>query len=339
MALDDPLPAPPTPTLPPPGRCDAEFASAGTLCRGWWYPGSANGRGGCIVMAHGLGGLRSAGLEPYARRFAEAGFAVLLFDYRHFGASDGQPRQWVSVRRQLADWAAAVAFARGQPGVDPDRIALWGSSFSGGHVLVTAARDERVAALCAQGPMMDGLAATLNILRYAGIGQLLRLALRGLRDAAAALSGKPPVMLPLVGAPGTLAAMTTADAEPGYRAIVGRDWVNAICARFALGLAFYRPLRLARRVRCPALLIVADDSVAPASAALETARRLGAHCELHRWACGHFDIYRGAWLERGAALELDFLRRALGAAAPGEVQRVIQTTGLRAPTQRSYEAA
>jgi dienelactone hydrolase len=119
MALDTPGQPPQCNAAPVPGRYDVEFPVAGTACRGWWYPAMAQGHGGCVVMAHGLGGLRSAGLEPYARRFAEAGFAVLLFDYRHFGASDGQPRQWVSVRRQLADWAAAVAFARRQPGAAP----------------------------------------------------------------------------------------------------------------------------------------------------------------------------------------------------------------------------
>lgn len=317
-------------------RQDVAFRSGDALCRGWWYPPSEAGQGSCVVMAHGLGGLRTAGLAPYAERFAAAGHAVLVFDYRHFGASDGTPRQLVSVPRQLADWAAALAFARRQAGVDPRRVALWGSSFSGGHVLVTAARDAQVAALCAQGPMMDGLAATLNIARYAGIGQLLRLAGCGLRDAVAALRGQAPVMLPLVGAPGTLATMSTPDAEPGYRAIVGPDWINAICARFALTLAFYRPVAWARRVRCPALLIVADDSVAPADAALRTARRLGPRCELHQWPCGHFDLYRGEPFERGVALQLDFLQCALRAAP---AQRVSQITGLREPTQRSYDAA
>ncbi len=295
-------------------RNNVEFSSGGECCRAWWYAPAA-GNGSCIVMAHGLGGVRSAGLAPYAERFAAAGFAVLLFDYRHFGSSDGQPRQLVSVRRQLDDWTAAVAFARRQPGVAADRIVLWGSSFSGGHVIVSAARDERIAAVCAQGPMMDGLAASLNIASYAGIGQLLRLSARGLHDAFNALTGRARVMLPLVGAPGTLAAMTTADAEPGYRSIASPEWVNGICASFALGLAFYRPVAQAHRVRCPALIIAVDDSVAPASAARRTAQRIGARCELQRLPIGHFDLYTGAGFERGCAMQLDFLRRVLRAEA------------------------
>lgn len=310
-------------------RLDVEFDSGGETCRAWWYePAGANlpsstgasGSAGmtgttgraCVVMAHGLGGVRTAGLEPYAERLAAAGLAVLVFDYRHFGASGGLPRQLVSIPRQLADWAAAIAYARSRPGVDAGRIALWGSSFSGGHVVVAAARDARVAALCAQGPMMDGLSATLNIVRYAGPVQVLRLAAAGLRDVLHAAFGRARVHVPLVGAPGTLATMTTPDAEPGYLAIAGPGWENRICASFALALSFYRPVLWARRGRCPALLIVADDSVAPAAAALRTAQRIGARCELHRLPMGHFDIYRDAGFERGVGLQVEFLQRALG---------------------------
>ncbi len=126
-------------------REDITFLSHEALCRAWFYrPAAPAGTPlPCVVMAHGLGGTRTAGLAPYAERFAAAGFGALVFDYRHFGDSEGDPRQLVSIRRQLQDWQSAIAFARGLPGVDPDRIALWGSSFSGGHVIVTAARDAK----------------------------------------------------------------------------------------------------------------------------------------------------------------------------------------------------
>lgn len=110
-------------------RSDVEFSSQGITCRAWLYtPARPNASPtSCIVMAPGLGGTRDAGLEPYAHRFVNAGYFVLLFDYRHFGASDGEPRQLLSISRQLNDWAAAIVFARRQPGIDPRRIALWGT--------------------------------------------------------------------------------------------------------------------------------------------------------------------------------------------------------------------
>jgi pimeloyl-ACP methyl ester carboxylesterase len=137
-------------------------------------------------MAHGFGATRDASLAPYAERFVAAGLHVLLFDYRHFGASDGEPRQLVSVRRQLQDYAAAFEFARALRGVDPARVAVWGTSFSGGHALVTAATVPGVAAAICQCPMMDGLAAVRRILEYAGPVQLLRLTGHGLLDLALA---------------------------------------------------------------------------------------------------------------------------------------------------------
>src|ERR1700737_4146534 len=87
-----------------------------------------------------------------------AGLAALVFDYRHFGASEGEPRQLLDIKLQLADWTAAIAFARTLEGIDEERIALWGTSFSGGHDIELAAHDGRVAAVVAQVPFVDGFA-------------------------------------------------------------------------------------------------------------------------------------------------------------------------------------
>ena len=299
-------------------RRDVTFHSSGKLCAGWLYApaGGWGERNACIIMAHGLGGTRDAGLEPYARRFAAAGYAVLLFDYRHFGASEGQPRQLVSVRRQLEDWAAAVAFMRSMGEIDHERIGLWGSSFSGGHVLVTAARDGKIAAVSAQGPMMDGFAAVWNIVSYAGIGRALALTWAGLRDQAAALFGRPPVYVPLIAPPGQFAVMSSHDADSGYRAITPPGWRNSMAARLALTLALYRPRAYASRVKCPMLILACKtDSVAPASAALAAARLAGPKAELIEYDFGHFDIYVGSGFERSCGDALKFFERVMPARA------------------------
>ena len=296
-------------------RSEVEFLSQGVICRAWLYqPAQPSGHPAPgIIMAPGLGGTREAGLDPYARRFAEAGYVVLLFDYRHCGASDGEPRQLLSIARQLADWAAAIAFARRHPAIDGERLALWGTSFSGGHVLVAAARDGHVAAVAAQGPMMDGRAAVLNVIRYAGLGMALRLVGAGLRDVAHAALGQPPVYVPVVASPGQLAAMSSADADAGYRAITPPDWNNAMTARLVLTLGFYRPIRYARRLPCPLLILACgQDSVAPVRAALATAKRAGDKAELKMYSDrGHFEIYVGAGFERSSTDQLTFFQRVL----------------------------
>ena len=295
-------------------REDAGFHSQNALCRAWLYRPDASA-GSClpgIVMAHGLGGTREAGLAPYAEIFAAAGFVVLVFDYRHFGDSGGRPRQLVSIRRQLQDWENAIAYARRLPGVDPERIALWGSSFSGGHVIVAAARDRSVAALSAQGAMMDGWAALVNYWRYAGTTRLIRLAGLGLVDALRALAGRSPVTVPVIAKPGGLAAMSSPDAYAGYMALAPPGWRNELCARFALTLGAYRPIAHAPQVACPALIQVCrHDSVAPAPAAMATARRMGPRAELKVYDCGHFDIYTAPVFHEAVRDQLAFFDRAL----------------------------
>ena len=128
-------------------RLDVRFPSGEETCAAWLYLPDGEGRVPGVVLAHGWTGVREQRLDVYAERFGGAGLAALVFDYRHFGASSGEPRQLLDIKRQLADWAAAITFVRSRADIDPERVALWGTSFSGGHVMETAARDHRVAAV------------------------------------------------------------------------------------------------------------------------------------------------------------------------------------------------
>ena len=132
-------------TKPPSSKKDVSFQVKGTSISAWLYlPENVPAQVACIIMGHGFGGTRDMGLESYAVRYQEAGFAVLLFDYRHFGESGGEPRHLIWIPYQLEDWSAAIKYARGLKEIDPARIALWGTSMSGGHVIVTAAKDNNI---------------------------------------------------------------------------------------------------------------------------------------------------------------------------------------------------
>lgn len=301
---------------------EVSFQSAGERIAGVHIEGvgeefrDAEGRRPCVVLAHGFAGTVDSGLLPFAQRYADAGLDALAFDYRHFGASAGEPRQLVSVRGQLEDYAAAIAFARSLEGVDPERIVLWGTSFSGGHVVAAAVADGRIAAVISQNPAMDGRATLLRLLSYAGPGQLLKVGIAALRDIVAARRGQPPVMLAVVGAPGTLAAMSTPDAQPGYEAITGPTWRNEVPARFGLTAGLYRPGREAARLPCPILVQIADrDATAPVRAAQDAAWLATGRAEVRTYPIGHFDIYRGEPFERAVRDQLHFLRRHLGTRA------------------------
>ncbi|WP_311209729.1 MULTISPECIES: alpha/beta fold hydrolase [unclassified Aeromicrobium] len=288
-------------------REDVTFTSHGTSCAAWVYRPDGDPGGPVVVMAHGLGGVREMRLDAFAERFAEAGYVCLVFDYRHFGASGGEPRQLLSVRRQRQDWAAAVAFARTLPGVDPERVVLWGSSFSGGHVIAVGAQDPRLAAVVSQCPYTDGLASSLAVRPLTS----LRVTVRALRDLVGSWFRRPPRTIPLAGEPGTVALMTAPDAVPGYLALVedGSTFRNEVAARVALSIATGRPGTRARRLACPALFVVCErDTVAPAKATLKHVAK-APRGEVVRRDTGHFDIYVGEEFETTVRDELAFLGR------------------------------
>ncbi|MPY80624.1 MAG: alpha/beta fold hydrolase [Actinophytocola sp.] len=304
------------------------FTSHGVRCAAWHLKArtdllaDAAGRP-CVVMAHGFGGTRDAGLLGYATAFAHAGIDVFVFDYRGFGDSEGTPRQDVSVRRQRQDYHAAIAAARHQVGVDPDRIVLWGTSYSAGHAIAVAAQDGRIAAVVAMTPAMDGLATLAHIARSGEVGRLMRLIKHGLRDVARALTKRAPHELPIVGPPGSEAMIPTPDSEQICAWLAGPTWRNEVCARAALAVGLNRPTTFARRMACPVLTQVGtNDTVAPPAAARRAARKSGA--QLREYPVDHFDVYQGPWQQRMLADQLDFLRNAL---AWNETTRTLSSKG------------
>ena len=323
VALMPGLSAKPQPIQPKRDQSDGEsedenretcsFAVDGLAVSAWLYqPAAGEGPHPCIVMAHGLGGTKDGGLAPYAERFQEAGFAVLVFDYRHFGTSSGMPRQLLSVSKQLEDWAAAVDYARTRPEIDPDRIALWGTSFSGGHVVVTAAQDGRIACLSAQCPSMDGRANVLKLMRSAGPIDGLKAIVHGQRDLVRSWLRMSPHKIPIAGQPGTMALLTTEDAFDGYSALASETFVNEICARIVIRADKYRPLTRARQVRCPGLFqICEEDTLLDNRSTEETARNLDGQATVRRYPIGHFAIYEGVHFEHAISEQIAFFQENL----------------------------
>ncbi|MTE13444.1 alpha/beta hydrolase [Nocardia aurantiaca] len=303
-------------------RHDVWFPSEdGARCAATLYlpDGRSGARPPVIVMAHGLGAIRAMGLAAYAERFTAAGYACLVFDYRHFGDSEGMPRYLLSTREQRADWAAAIAFARRLPQVDGDRIVAWGTSFGGGHAIYTAAqRPAGLVAAIAQCPFTDGIASTLAIPPINSV----KATLAGVRDVVGALLGRAPYMITTAGPVHGTALMTAPDAESGYLALVppGSDFRNEAAARVVFDILTDRPGRLTDRIEVPILFAVCEtDSVAPAKPTLRYAAR-APRGEVRTCADGHFDIYRGAAFERVVADQLDFLRRHVALTPEGAPQ-------------------
>ena len=293
-------------------RRDITFDSNGDTCAAWLFLPEGVERPPVVILGHGLGATREMRLDAFAERFAQAGIAALAFTYRHFGDSTGQPRQLLSIKRQLADWDAAIAHVKTRGDVDGNRVAVWGSSFGGGHAIIVASRHPELRAAVSQCPFTDGLASA----RALGPVGTMRLLPSVAGDVVASALGKEPVLLKLAGAPGEKALMTAPDALPGYLALVPEDgtFINEVAARVAPTITWHRPGKAAKKVKMPILFCICDhDSVTPPEETLAYART-APRGEIKQYDAGHFDIYLGEPFETVVADQSEFLARHLGVA-------------------------
>jgi len=291
---------------------EVRFPSGDGVCAGDLYLPDESFSGSkppVVILAHGIAGERSFGLAPFARRFAASGMAVLVFDYRNFGGSPGEPRGLVSPARHVEDYLAAMAFARTHPLLDGSRVALWGTSFSGGHVLAAAAtRPDGLRAIVSQIPFVSGLASTMAYpLRYH-----LPAILLGALDRVRGRLGLSRLRVAVVRDRG-LSLLASPDSHAGYLALVppGTDAPGRVPAGVFLSVLTYHPGRLAHRVEVPALMLVAaEDAICPAGATQRTARRMR-DVRLEEFPIGHFDAYQGTWFEEFVEREAGFLEQHL----------------------------
>lgn len=290
-------------------RQDLQFMSEGSRCAAWFYRSCAAGQAPCVVMAHGFGGTRELRLDAYAETFAEAGYHALVFDYRHFGGSEGEPRQVLHIGRQHRDWHAAVRHARGLPGVDRNRLILWGTSFSGGHVVETALKESGIAAVISQVPHLSGIATVIA----SGPANNLRLSRAAWRDVARMALRRSPYYVKIAGKPGELAAMTAPDAEEGVRKLYpeGYEPNELVAARIFLSVGLYSPGWKTARLTMPWLVQVAtEDLTTPMGPAVRAASK-APKGKLITYRCGHFDVYVPPLFGQVVEDQLTFLRHAL----------------------------
>lgn len=293
-----------------PTRHDVAFESCGATLRGWLYPavpgrdedaggGPAPGPG--VVMAHGLSAVKEMFLDDYAAAFAAAGLTTLVYDHFGFGDSDGSPRQSPDASVQMQGYRDAVGRLAGSGLVDPARIGIWGSSFSGGQVVTLAAEDLPIACAVAQVPFLGGGGPDIP----AG----------GLAAVAAALErGEPDATVPAVTATPDGEGVMFADGAYRFftRVAAARapSWRNELHVGGLVGTASFEPLRSLPRARVPLLLIVApDDALTPPGPALGIAAA-ASDVEVLEIPGGHFDAYEAGFGTTGTAA-IDWFRSRL----------------------------
>jgi len=267
-----------------------------------------------VVMAHGFGGTKDSGLAPFAERFAAAGADVFAFDYRGFGASEGEPRQSISIKRQVQDYGAAIDAAKALPDVDPHRIAIWGSSMSGSHVFHVGADRDDVAAVIAMTPLTSGLAAGRASVGERSVLTALSWMAAGVASKVSVARGRGAKMMPLVAHPGERGALALDGAYESYTAMAGPTWRNEVDSAVGLELGGIRATPAAKRLKCRLLVQLGDfDRYVPAASIVKTA--VAGRGEVHHYPCDHFDVWPGnEWFDKVCDDQVAFVTRALAPA-------------------------
>lgn len=276
-------------------RRDIEFDAEGVTLRGWLYtPDSGGGPFATVVMAHGFSAVKEMYLDRFAEHFAGAGLAAVVFDHRNFGASDGRPRQEIDPIAQVRDYRHAITWAGMQDEVDENRIGIWGSSYSGGHVIVVAAQDRRVRCVVGQVPMVSGYRNLRTLVRSDYVAGL-RAALD--EDRRNRFNGGEPGMLPVVDPdPTAPSALPTSDSWKWFSetgAERAPAWRNEVTLRSVEAFLDYEPWAYLPNIAPTPyrMIVAAGDVLVPSELALE-------YFELAREpkSCvvlpgGHFDAY------------------------------------------------
>jgi fermentation-respiration switch protein FrsA (DUF1100 family) len=277
-------------------RKDIEFKTEnGVTLRGWHYvPDGRQGKAPTIVMAHGFSAVKEMYLDRFAEAFAAAGLACVVFDNRNFGASDGEPRQEIDPWQQVRDYRDAITYAETLEETDPARIGVWGSSYSGGHVLVVGAIDRRVKCVVAQVPLASGHGNAQRLIRadyLAGVQGMFA------EDRRARMAGKTPAMIPVVAQdPASPSALPTPDSWAWFTE-TGRtrapSWKNEVTLRSVEMFTEYEPGSYVSFISpTPLLMVVAlGDVLTVADLALAAYERALEPKRLVTLQGGHFDAY------------------------------------------------
>ncbi len=294
-------------------RRDVHVASDGLQLAGWLFgpesPGSE--RLPAIVMANALSAVKEIYLANYAERFAAAGFAVLVFDYRNFGESDGEPRCRLYPHEQVEDLKNAITWLRRQPEIDPDRIGAWGVSLGGGHVIQLATFDRRIKAVVSVAPATNNWRNSLTTMPRGMFASLLAMLAqdRERRYESGAVNYSP-----LVAPPGQPASMP----EEAYhfytqaQRTVAPRWENRLAVASLEQILWYDPGAAIELLSpTPLLMVVAEqDQILPPSIARDTFDRAR---EPRRWlslACSHIGVYNTEpYLSQAADASLEWFTR------------------------------
>jgi fermentation-respiration switch protein FrsA (DUF1100 family) len=294
-------------------RRNIEFNADGTTLRGWFYtPDHKTGPFPTVVMSHGFTATKEMTLDRYAEVFAGGGLAVLVYDNRCLGDSDGLPRHEIDPVAQRRDYRYAITYAQSLPEVDPARVGIWGTSYSGAVVLAVSATDKRVKAVVSQVPFINGVKNIQQFLRLSELPDFVKMLDE---DRARRMRGEPSAYVPV-----TTSDPTQAAAFPGLRthnyfhsfvsAVPNLKWENKVTVRSLEYLLDFDVSGYASYIApTPLLMIVShDDSSTPTDLALEFFQNAREPKELMVIRADHYASYIEDFANTSAAARDFFVK-------------------------------
>jgi len=297
---------------------EVEFPSEGATLRGLLFlPESQAMKPPLVIMAHGTTATVTMVADKYAEVFCRAGLATLLYDHRNFGSSEGEPRQEINPWIQCRGYRDAVNFAEKLEEIDRERIALWGDSYAGGHVIVVGAIEERVKAIVAQTPVcgaeppgVDPSRANFDIIKEI----LSRGNVHGSPETT--IGPMPVVSSDQAGTPSLLKPIQAFRWFIDYGGRAGTRWNNSVTRVLPATPVPYHPTLCAPFVRAPTLLMVApEDEMVHAnySVARQAYELIPGPKQWYEIAGGHFGLlyYPGDLFDEASRVQTEFLKKWL----------------------------
>lgn len=296
----------------PQNREDVSFDVDGMKVSAWFYKVENRESAACIVMSHGFGGTKDMVLEQYAKKFNSNGFHVLVYDYRYFGESEGEPRQLFCDVYQVEDLKQAVVYVRSRDDVLSDKVFLWGTSNGARYGIIAASFDSDIAGVIAQCGAYDHKEDSKHGIKQVGMGHFFKLFVHAQRDKGRSRFGLSPHCYPMYGRPGTLGMINNHGSFDGVQRLAenSKTFINETPARIAFMPHTVDTLEVAPNVTCPVLIqVCSNDNIVSPVSHVKLVDILGDKVTLKEYPIEHFDIYLGKDFDVATDDQLVFLNQ------------------------------
>lgn len=291
-------------------REDVYFLSGNYKIYGWYYIPEKSEPRSCIIMSHGFNCTKDCLLEDYALEFVKQGHSVLLYDYRGYGESEGEPRQLLSVLMQQEDLQNAIKFTKEIKKIDS--IILWGTSAAASYGIILASRDHSIKGVIAQCGAYDHKVDSQKGLKDNGLWFYISLLPHGIRDKWRGRLGLSRHIIPAYGKSGSKTFLRGDSIFNGVAKLAqnSKNFKNEVCAAFMLQSHGPDVIEASKSVKCPVLVITCkNDEIISSESHVKLTETLGDKMELITFPIGHFDIYQGEWFKASINKQIEFINR------------------------------